>query len=215
MNDIAQVNLKEPEQVDWDALASGSSYVAPPPALDANGNPIVYFGVTEPKETDPDEGYLNYLFDPIKLTRSGGYDGYTLRFTRASTRPFQKNGEPIKGNPNKLANFLRATGLAVKPQTNADYRAAVQATKGRPFPFTVDWEAYNKDTGEKIKGYLSFPLDPERPGQRKSILKQGDTYQEVDRKGNVLGVKRVESEILFANARLLFFRDPSRGAAKG
>ncbi len=212
MNDIAQVNLREPEQTDWDLLASGSSYVAPPPPLDANGAPIIYYGVTEASETDPDAGYLNFLLDPIKLVRAGSYDGYILRFTRASTKPFMKNDQPIKGNPNKLANFLRATGLQARPQTNADYRAAVAATKGRPFPFVGDWEAYNKDTRESIKGYLSFPLDPERPGQRKTILKAGDLYQEVDNKGNILGSKRVESEVLFANFRLKFFKDPTRGA---
>lgn len=212
MNDIAQIGLKEPEVTDWDALASGSSYVAPPPALDANGAPIVYYGTTEASETEPDNGYLNYLLDPIKLTRSESHNGYTIRFTRASVRPFEKAGQPIKGNPNKLANFLRATGLPARPQTNSDYRAAVAATKGRVFPFTIDWEAYNKDTGERVKGYLAFPLDSERPGQRKSILKQGDTYNEVDAKGNIIGVKQVQSEVLFANARLKFFRDPSRGA---
>jgi hypothetical protein len=213
-NDMAQVNLREPEVTDWDNYNSGgSSYVAPPPALDQNGRPIVYFGIGDAAETTPTkDGFLNVLIDPIKMVRSGQYDGYTLRFTRASVKPFQKNNQPIKGNPNALANFLRATGLAVKPQTNDDYRLAVKATKNRPFGFTIDWEAYNKDTGENVKGYLAFPLDPERPGQRKSILKQGDEYYEVDRQGNVLGTKKVQSEVLFANARLKFFQDPTRGS---
>lgn len=212
-NDNTQLNLREPEQTDWENYNSGgSSYIAPPPAMDTNGNWVTYFGVVDTaQETDPDDGYLNFLLDPIKLVRAGTYDGYTLRFTRASVRPFLKNDAPIKGNPTKLGNFLRATGLQARPQTNEDYRAAVRATKGRPFPFTVDWEAYNKDSGERVKGFLAFPLDPERPGQRKSILKAGDTYHDVDRKGNIIGIKTVESEILFANARLRYFNDPTRG----
>jgi hypothetical protein len=211
---IAQTDLREPEQTDWDNYNSGgSSYTPPPPALDNNGNSIRYFGTVEGfTETNPDNGYLQFLLDPIKMIRSGAYDGTTLRFTRASLKPFEKNGTPIKGNPTKLGNFLRATGLNVKPQTNDDYRAAVRAAKGRPFGFTLDWEAYNKDTGESIKGFLSFPEDRERPGQRKSILKAGDTYHEVDRQGNVIGTKTVQSEILFANARLRYFNDPARGS---
>lgn len=214
MSDTAQMNLREPEQVDWDNYNSGSKFAPPPPALDANGKPIVYYGVVgEAKEDEPDRGFLSFLLDPIKIVRSGnGADGYSIRFTRASVRPFTKkdaSGEevPVKGNPNKLANFLRAVGLQVKPQTNSDYRAAVKAASGRTFPFTIDWEAYNKDTGERVKGYLSFPEDPERPGQRKAILKAGDVVTERDNKGVITGTRTVQSEVLFANARLRYFQD--------
>jgi hypothetical protein len=117
----------------------------------------------------------------------------------------------VPGNPNKLANFLRACGTQAKPQTNDQYRASIKAVLGKRFGFTVDWQAYNKDTGEKIKGFLSFPEDPERPGERKAILKQGDQYTLRDYKGNLLEVKTVQSEVLFANAVLRFFQDPTRG----
>lgn len=204
--DTAQINLKEPEQCDWDSLGK-SGYMPPPPALDANGKAITYFGVSEAKETDPDEGYLQFLLDPIKIIRSGSADGYTIRFTRISTKPFTKNDQPIKGNPNKVANFLRSAGLQAKPQTNSEYRASVQAVKTKPVAFTVDWSAYNKDTGEKVNGYLSFPDDPERPGQKKAILKAGDVVTERDNKGNVTGTRTITSEVLFANARLRYFQD--------
>lgn len=218
MTDTAQLNLREPAQVDWDNYnAGGSTYTPPPPVLDASGKPITYFGVAEIKADGGDrEGYLTFLLDPIKIVKSGSADGYTLRFTRASVAPFTKKdpntGErvPIKGNPNAVGNFLRACGLTVKPQTNSEYTAAMSRAAGKVFPFTIEWEAYNKDTGERVKGYKAFPEDPERPGQRKSILKQGDFYNVLDNKGNVLEVKQVESEVLFANARLRFFQDPSR-----
>lgn len=213
-NDMAQTNLQEPAKVDWDNYNSGSKYQAPPPALGPDGKAITYYGVAaEVKEDQPDKGFLQFILDPIKIVRSGSHDGYAIRFTRASVRPFTKKNketgeeEAVKGNPNKLANFLRAVGLQVKPQTNADYRASVKAAAGRTFPFTVDWEAYNKDTGERVRGYLSFPEDPERPGQRKSILKAGDVITERDNKGNITGTRQVTSEVLFANARLRYFQD--------
>jgi hypothetical protein len=205
-NDTAQLNLREPEQTDWDA--KGSTYAPPPPVRGSDGKPIIFYGVVKDvKETDPDDGYLNYILDPITLVRSGQYDGTQIRFTRASVKPFQRNGEPLKGNPNKVANFLRSVGGQLRPQTNADYRAAVKASVGKPFPFIGEWEAYNKDTQEAIRGFLSFPEDPERPGQRKSILKKGDVYNELDAKGNIIGEKVVQSEILFANLKLKYFQD--------
>lgn len=204
----AQMGLREPDRTDWDNYSTGSSYQPPPPALGPDGVAITYYGVAEGlEETKPDNELLNFLIDPIKIVRSGGQDGKTLRFTRASVKPFEKNGAPIKGNPSKLGNYLRACGIQAKPQTNSEWRAAVAASKGKVFPFTIDWEAYNSATGESVKGYLNFPEDPERPGQRKSILKAGDVVTERDRKGNVTGTRVVESEVLFANARLRYFVD--------
>jgi hypothetical protein len=219
MSDIAQLNLREPDKVDWDNYG-GKKYTPPPPAVGPDGQYIEYVGVVGEAKVDterPDkdkEGQplLTYLLDPIKI-KSNGYEGQEIRFTRASVRPFEKNGAPIKGNPNKLANYLRSTGVQAKPQTNSDYQAAVRAASGKSFTFTLDWEAYNSETGESIKGFLNFPEDPDRPGQRKSILKKGDLVTIRDRQGNVTEIKTVESEVLFANARLKFFKDaaPRRG----
>lgn len=222
MNDIAQTNFREPERTDWDNYNAGSKFVPPPPALGADGKAIVYYGVAEKFEQRANqyavdaEGnpYLNFLIDPVKVVRSGAHDGYTIRFTEASVKPFEKNGAPIKGNPNKLANYLRACGMQAKPQSNSEYIASVQATKGRPFGFTVEWEAYNKDTGERIKGFKCFPDDPERPGQKKAILRAGDTILKLDEKGNVIGTDTVKSEILFANARIRYFVDATPKAAR-
>ncbi len=211
MNDIAQTGLKEPEKLDWDSAFSGSKYQAPAPAFGPDGKPIVYYGqVATATQTEADQGYLNYQID-LKLVRAGEYDGRPLR-TWASTRPFAKKNadgvlEPIKGNPNALAKFLRGAGLQAKPQSNSEYIASVKAVNGKAIPFTIDWEAKNKDTGEVVRGYLNFPEDPDRPGQRKSILKAGDTVTERDSKGNIIGTRTVESEVLFANMRLKYFQD--------
>lgn len=204
MTDISQTNLKEPEQVDWENY--GKTYVPPPAAVDAAGEPIVYTGVIEAAtETDADEDYLNFQLD-LRITDEGPGKGVRLR-TWASTKPFQKDGRPLKGNPNKLANFLRAAGLAAKPQLNSEYRASVNAAKVRPVRFVIDWEARNKDTGEKVKGFLNFPEDPDRPGMRKTILHAGDVVTERDAKGNITGTAIIKSDVLFANARLRYFKD--------
>lgn len=218
MNDLAQTGLKEPEKLDWDSAFSGSKYQAPPPAMGPDGKPIVYHGmVAEAKQTEADQGYLNYQID-LKFVRAGEYDGRPIR-TWASTRPFMKRGqsgdlEPIKGNPNALAKFLRGAGLQAKPQTNNEYVASVKAVNGKAIPFTIDWEAKNKDTGEVVRGYLNFPEDPERPGQRKSILKTGDVVTERDNKGNIIGTRTVTSDVLFANPRLKYFQDATPKAVK-
>jgi hypothetical protein len=217
-NDIAQLNLAEPEQTDWDTAFQGSSYTPPPPALGPDGKAIVYYGTcanpaieTErPDKNADNQPVLTIRLDPIKLVNAGKFDGQELRFTRVSVKPFMKNGEVQKGNPHKLGQYLRACGAQSKPQTNQEYLAAVKMTANKKFPFTLDWEGYNRDTGESIKGFLSFPEDPERPGQRKSILKKGDFYNEISN-GQIVGQKQVQSDVIFANARLRYFRDPSKG----
>lgn len=218
MNDMAQTGLREPEQLDWDTAFKGSTYSAPPPATGADGKPIVYYGqVVEAKESNPDQGYLNYQVD-LKLTKAGQYDGTRVR-TWVSARPFMKRNaagelEPIKGNPNSLAKFLRSAGLQAKPQTNSEYAASVKAVNGKALPFTIDWVAKNKDTGENVRGFANFPDDLERPGQKKSILRAGDVVTERDNKGVITGTRIITSEIMFANAQLRYFQDATPKAVR-
>lgn len=206
----ASMNYKQPDQVDWSNFNPPSKFVAPPVPLDAKGNPIVFQG-TLPKECKTEEdkdGYMQFVVDPITLK-----NGYEIRFTRASTKLFERkmaNGEVKKQNANKIGTLLKSASIQARPQTNEEYIAAVKAAGGRTAHFTIDWSAYNKDNGESVDGYLAFPEDPERPGQRKAILKQGDTYHVVDRKGNIIETKTVISEVLFANARIRYFVDPAR-----
>lgn len=211
-NDLAGLNLNEPENVNWEQYNPQSSFQAPPPALGPDGKPIVYygqapkeftFGATKENAQGEGGGLLEALIDPITIVKSGSADGYQIRFTRASVRKFTKNGKTVEAS--QLGNYLKAAGSVAKPQKNAEYVAAVKQTAGKVFPFTLDWSAYNKDTGERVDGYLNFPEDPQRPGQRKAILKQGDTY--TDRDGQTQVVK---SEVLFANARLRYFRNPQQ-----
>lgn len=211
---ISQQSLKAPEQVDWEGLGKTSNYQPPPPVLGGDQKPIVYEGkLVGIKLADPDQGFLQYQLD-FKLLRSGPYDGQTIR-TWVSTRPFMRKNkqtgelEPIKGNPNSLAKMLKAGGLQARPQTNEQYDASVKQAQNKDFRFTIDWKARNKDTQEVVQGYQAFPEDPLRPGSRKSILRKGDTYAVYDREGNLVETKQVQSEILFANAQIRYFQDPT------
>ena len=201
MSDIAQTGLKEPDQVDWDKVG-GSKYVAPPPAKSADGRFIVYTGQLPNKidttETD-DDGYRQYVLDPITLVKNGqGVDGVTIRFARVGLKPW-KNGN------NGTALLIKATGVASKPQSTADYDKAIGVVRGKVAPLTIDWQARDKNTGETVRGYDNFPEDPQRPGFKKAILKQGDTYKDEN------GVEQtVKADVLFANAQLRFFEAGGR-----
>lgn len=216
--DISQTSLREPEPADWDSFGK-STYQPPPPAMGPDGKPIVYMGAIDTlTETDPDEGYLNYQID-AKIVRSGApTDGTKVRIW-ASTRPFTKLGPsgervPIAGNPNKLGNLLRAVGVSAKPQRNAEYVAALKAIGSKPFPFTLDWVAKNRETGEVVKGYLNFPDDPDRPGMKKTVLKAGDVVTERDARGLVTGTRTIQSDVMFANVQFRYFQDAPPKVAK-
>lgn len=217
--DTAQLNLNEPAQCDWDTAYSGSKYVAPPPALGPDGKPIHYQGALKAATlTDPDDGFLNYMID-LEINAPGqSYNGARARVW-ASTRPFTKDDGSgtrvaVKGNPNKLGSILRSAGLQAKPQTNADYQASIRAVLAQKklVTFTLDWEAKNKDTGEVVKGFNAFPVDP-ATGNRKPILKAGDTVNILSAKGEVIGTSTVKSEVLFANPRVKYFQD-AKGATR-
>jgi hypothetical protein len=204
MADASGLNLKEPEPMDWEHYQDGGSkYQAPPPALGPDGKPITYY-VQVPGKIEngaDDEGNRTYLLDPLKVVKSGPEaDGYEIRFTRVSTKKFtnKKTGSTVEAS--SVGNFLRAAGVLAKPQKNSEYDAAVNLTKGKIVPITLDWTAKNKETGEAVFGYDNFPEDPLHPGRKKAILKQGDVYLDKD------GVKQVvKSEVLFANARQRYF----------
>lgn len=207
------LDLKEPEQIDWDNYNPGSKYMPPPPALGVDGKALVYFG-TLPKITDQnfeatDEGFLQVVADPITIVKSGSADGYQIRFSRFNVKKFQKNGKTIEAS--SLGNLLRGAGVVAKPQKNEEYKAATKSVGGKVISFTLDWYAKNKETGEEVRGFAAFPDDPERPGLKKSILKAGDLINVLDDKGQPTGEKKpVQSEVLFANARFRYVVDPNR-----
>ena len=214
MNDTAQLNLREPEQVDWNNVSGASTYVPPPQVIGPDGKRVIFTGLVKgieervnPYAVDEDgRAFINFQIDPIELVDAGRYTGLTIRFAEASAKPF------LKGKSNRLALFVASAGSQGKPQTNEQYRQVVKQLVGKRTRFTGDWEAYSKETGEKVKGYLSFPDDPDRPGEKKAILKKGDVITLRDYQGNVTGEHIVQAEVLFANLKVKNFIDPTRKA---
>lgn len=212
MTDIAGTSLKEPVKLNWDELGKGSTFQAPPPAIGPDGKAITYLvqlpnTVGDPSQIDvTDDGYRRYSMGPLRIVKSGnGADGYEIKFYSTTLRPFtdKKTGEPLEGRKagNLTASILKAAGINQTPQTTAQYDTAVKMLRGKTVPVTIEWTAKNRDTGETVDGFTSFPFDPDRPGQRKAILKAGD------RLANDLPVT---SEVLFANARVKFIQNPNR-----
>jgi len=205
--------LNKAPKVDWANFNPTSKFQAPPPALDDRGMPIVYQGIAprEVKTGETEDGYLEFLLDPIVMKL--GQRTYEIRFTRASVKLFEKtkrDGTKVTQNANKVGTFLKSAQVNAAPQENEQYIAAVKMAGGKTIHFTIDWSAYNKDNQERVDGYLAFPEDPERPGQRKAILTKGETYNVLDRKGNIIETRTVKSDVLFANARVRYFVDPTR-----
>lgn len=201
-------SYKEPETVNWDTVGKGSTYTPPPPAQTPDGKFITYTiqlpqtaGTIDENQPTTEEGYRKYQHGPVRLVKSPGYDGYEIRFYSTSLKPFmdKKTGQPKDVNATAL--LLKAAGVAAKPQKTVEYDQAVRLLRGKIVPVTLDWRARSKDGSETIDGFQNFPMDPERPGFRKAILRQGDLLP---------NGQMVKSEVLFANAVVRFVQDPNR-----
>lgn len=215
MPNIAGTNLKEPDFLNWDGYDVGvSTYRRPPEPVGPDGKFVTFYAQV-PKEItmdETDDGYRRYVMDFV-LVKSGSADGIKFR-DWLDVRKFPGRDGKVK-EASSVGNFLRAAGLTSKPQKNVEYDAAVNLTRGRVVPLTIDWRARSTETGEEIYGYSNFPDDPERPGKKKAILRAGDIYTVRDKTGAVIETKVVKAEVLFANARRRYFIDPARRKANG
>ncbi len=153
-------SLKNPDPIDWStykAPTGEGTWVKPPIPEDKEGKKVIFEGILPPGFTyDSKDGNLIVKVDPITLKGSP----YQLRFTSISGKAFQSSyGD--KAMVSFLANFVRSVDKTVRPQTAQDYIKAIEGFARRPFKFTADWEAYDKDTQTTVaKGYKNFPLDP-------------------------------------------------------
>lgn len=155
MPDISQLNLNEPDQVDWAAYQTASA---------GSGKPLppagTYTGVAEKFEYQSKDGKLVVLADPIKIVAPTNA-GYDLRFTRISSKKYSNR------NASPLGDYLKAQASLAQPRSNQDYVDAVEQTVGRPFQFQLDWEAYDKETGETLARTMAdFPDDGQGGKQR-------------------------------------------------
>lgn len=206
----AQTDLKEPDQMNWDEYHVGGKFRRPPVPVGPDGKLLTFY-VQIPQnieEGQTQEGYKNFLLDPLVLVRSGEADGTEIRFTRVSVKKFTNRRTGKVVDASMVGNLLRAAGLTLKPQTNPEYSQAVNATRGLVIPINLDWYARDKTTQTVVRGYKNFPDDPERPGQKKAILTTGDAFIDSDGMSQTFG-----GEIMFANPELKYFVDVNRKRA--
>ena len=167
MTDVAALNLKEFEPIDYDNYKdTGTGYAPPAEGKYVGRLPMITdenFGATA-------EGYLKVTVDPIEIV--AGNDpkaaGYKIRFTNLSAKKY-KNREG-----SQAIDLLRACGLNLRPKTNDELKQALKMASGRTFEFALVWEAYNKDTKETTSGEQNFPLNADGVTRQSYIVDQFD-----------------------------------------
>lgn len=98
-------------------------------------------------------GALSAQIDPTIVGPSN--EGYTLRFTKVSAKPFKRSGITVS----QMGDYLRACGFRGKLQNERELVDAVSQTANRMYQVDVDWRAYNKDTKYSLEGMENFPSD--------------------------------------------------------
>lgn len=176
---MTQFKVPPPEM--FDDYDVGGKWVAPPQAkqVGADGKAkFIQYSVTAP---NPDKftwrgdknGFLMLVVDGFKLE-----NGYEMRKEYLSSAPFPKKDKAgnVTGtrNASTLGNYFRAHGMSVRPTTEDEYKAYAEATAGREFQASIDWEAYDKDTQSTVAdSWDQFPDDPENPGQKLPWIEVG------------------------------------------
>ena len=168
--DVAQVQLVPLDNFDYDNYVDGgnTSFAPPPEGVYTAQAPIIHndgtLVLSDTNDFRPSsEGILMLRVDPITIV-TPEYKGRTVRFQQFSTKKYAKR------EGSQVLDFLRACGLAVRPKSNDEMRAACVMASGRTFKFALIWEAFNKDTKETTSGYENFPPDPQNPSKRLSYV---------------------------------------------
>ena len=139
------------------------------------------------------EGYLQAQIDPTIV--GGDRDGYTLRYTRISSKTFDRNGTPASF----FGDYVRACGgtadLNGDPQQLAD---AIDQTAGVTYEADTQWELFARGEGEdgtdlRIRGMRNFPQNPD------------GTYASVVESQNTVDERTGKPKLLFANLRVRRF----------
>jgi hypothetical protein len=158
-------SLKNPDPIDWStykAPQESGGWVKPPAPKNAEGKFVTFEGVLPAGFVyDSKDGNLIVKIDPIVLKGSD----YKIRFTSISAKQF--DSQFGNGKVSFLANFVKSVDKNARPQTAQEYIKVIDTFARRPFKFTADWEAYDKESGTTVaKGYGNFPEDPNKPGER-------------------------------------------------
>lgn len=167
--DVAQVALVAYDPIDYekyqDGGGSGKSFAPPPEGRYAAKAPIFKDNGTDTIDESNSfgrtaAGYLKLNIDGVTLV-DGPNPGYTIRYQTLSSKKYAAR------EGSQVLDFLRACGIAAKPKTDAELRAACKMASGRAFQFQLVWEGYNKDTQENYT-FADMEVDPVDPSKRLS-----------------------------------------------
>ena len=149
MADISSLsNLQAGDPLDWEGYVDAKE--ASP--LPKKGQYIVrssekpVFGATQ-------QGFLSAQVDPIIMGPTN--EGYVVRFTRVSAKPFKRGAVTVS----QAGDYLRAAGSNARPRSAQEQADAIEAAAGATLKIDGDWEAFDKETGFRVKGMDKFPLN--------------------------------------------------------
>jgi len=173
------IYYKVPPPEMFDDYETGE-YTPPPQAKEPDGHGrfgYVLYEVTVPAADGfsfkaDRNGFLMAVIKGLTLE-----NGYQLRHLYASSAPFPKKDKAgnVIGtrNASGFGNYLRAFGLAVRPQTPQEYQDLALATAGQTIQATIEWEAYDAEAQVTVADrWDQFPEDPAHPGCRLPYLER-------------------------------------------
>jgi hypothetical protein len=181
------MDLNEPDPIDFPNYKDeGGDSFAPP----AEGTYMGLVGVIKDEDFGAtSEGNLQLKVQEITITGDANGQatgkGYKVRFSTVNTKKWNDK------NANSAVNFIRACGLDLQPNTNAEYVKALKMTAGRPVKFTLVHEGYDKETQTSYKGAAAFNNQP--------FLELTDTITED-------GVEVEKVRRVYANGRAKYWR---------
>jgi hypothetical protein len=138
--------LNEPDQVDWSQYEDASAPFKMPPAGKYNLRLPDEF-----KFRLGNAGQLLILLDPLTIV-GGEYDGFKIHYYSVSTKKFSNQ------NAVQAGDVLRNVGSINQPKTNTEWAQAFKELAGAvTTDVTCEWEAYDKETKQSLKGMTKFP----------------------------------------------------------
>jgi hypothetical protein len=96
-------------------------------------------------------GALSIQIDPTIVGPT--HEGFTVRFTKISAKPFQRDGKTVS----QVGDYLRSVGFKGVLADEQSIADAVEASIGSLYEAKLDWRAYNSKTGFSLQGMERFP----------------------------------------------------------
>jgi hypothetical protein len=83
-------------------------------------------------------------------------EGFQLRFTNISAKPFARDGKTVS----QVGDYLRACGFKGTLRNEQEIADAIEITAGTVYEAKLDWRAYSK-SGFQLQGMERFPKLPD------------------------------------------------------